>query len=116
MLPAGRLASSTRSTKKGRWRVYKGPGGQYSLTTSDNICHIKSICYTIRRVHVTLQEVYSVDIFLRILRTTFKRQKLIVCRCQMRDFGHLSKLGQQLGTLMPRPQNPWAVRGEQFLA
>ena len=24
-------------------------------------------------------------------------------------------LGQQLGTLMPRPQNPWAVRGEQSL-
>jgi len=24
-------------------------------------------------------------------------------------------LGHQLGTLVPRPQNPWAVRGEQFL-
>jgi hypothetical protein len=24
--------------------------------------------------------------------------------------------GQQPGTLVPRPQNPWAVRGEQFLA
>jgi hypothetical protein len=23
-------------------------------------------------------------------------------------------LGQQLGTLVPRPQNPWAVQGEQF--
>src|SRR5947207_3865167 len=22
---------------------------------------------------------------------------------------------EELGTLMPRPQNPWAVRGEQFL-
>jgi hypothetical protein len=25
-------------------------------------------------------------------------------------------LGQQLGTLMSRPQNPWAVRGKPFLA
>jgi hypothetical protein len=30
-------------------------------------------------------------------------------------FPSLKSLGEKLGTLMPRPQNPWAVRGEQLL-
>jgi hypothetical protein len=30
--------------------------------------------------------------------------------------GFFKVLWQQLGMLVPRPQNPWAVRGEQFLA
>jgi hypothetical protein len=33
----------------------------------------------------------------------------------IQDMEIFQALGQQLGTLMPRPQNPWAVRGEQFL-
>jgi len=55
--------------------------------------------------------------FLRYYQSLSKRQKLTVFRCEMwhSGLGICQILGQELGTLVPRPQNPWAVRGEQFL-
>jgi len=53
-----------------------------------------------------------------MLRTLSKRQKTArfsVLSAAFQDMEIFQTLGHQLGTLVPRPQNPWAVRGEQFL-
>jgi hypothetical protein len=60
-------------------------------------------------------------VFILLTRVTHTIQKAKTDRFSVlnaafkpRTFSNLG--GQKLGTLAPRPQNPWAVRGEQFSA